>query len=291
MELTIKIKDNPLEKQEIIFGNNKNKALITKADSNDSAENIISTLQLRLSKPKSIILIFGGASGNLDTSDTSITILHQILDDVLQYASDNDAIIIDGGTKSGIMEIVGQRASKIEQSKKPIIIGVAPAGLISLSKSTNQEDTDKNNDDNDGENDKVLLDPNHSHFVLVEGDSWGDETIKLFEIASALFTNGIPIVALLVGGGRISQKEILFCINQNWPIIVIEKTGCLADEITSYKNQKQTFDKISSSNINNIKKIISYSSLKLFPSDSNQIKSFEQFLLCALNYDPLLKSA
>ena len=289
MELTIKIKDNPLKKQEIIFENNKNKALITKADSNDSAENIISTLQLRLSKPKLIILIFGGASGNLDTSDTSITILHQILDDVLQYAADNDAIIIDGGTKSGIMEIVGQRASKIEQSKKPIILGVAPAGLISLINSTKQEDNYKNEGDNDRENDKVLLDPNHSHFVLVERDKWGDETIKLFEIASSLSTNDIPIVALLAGGGRISKKEILFCINQNWPVIVIEKTGYLADEIASYKNQKQTFEKISL-DANNIKKIISYSSLKLFPSDSNQIKSFEQFLLYALNYDPLLES-
>ena len=289
MELTIKIKDNPLKKQEIIFENNKNKALITKADSNDSAENIISTLQLRLSKPKLIILIFGGASGNLDTSDTSITILHQILDDVLQYAADNDAIIIDGGTKSGIMEIVGQRASKIEQSKKPIILGVAPAGLISLFNSTKQEDNYKNEGDNDRENDKVLLDPNHSHFVLVEGDKWGDETIKLFEIASSLSTSDIPIVALLAGGGRISKKEILFCINQNWPVIVIEKTGYLADEIASYKNQKQTFEKISL-DANNIKKIISYSSLKLFPSDSNQIKSFEQFLLYALNYDPLLES-
>ena len=289
MELTIKIKDNPLKKQEIIFENNKNKALITKADSNDSAENIISALQLRLSKPKLIILIFGGASGNLDTSDTSITILHQILDDVLQYAADNDAIIIDGGTKSGIMEIVGQRASKIEQSKKPIILGVAPAGLISLINSTKQEDNYKNEGDNDRENDKVLLDPNHSHFVLVEGDKWGDETIKLFEIASSLSTSDIPIVALLAGGGRISKKEILFCINQNWPVIVIEKTGYLADEIASYKNQKQTFEKISL-DANNIKKIISYSSLKLFPSDSNQIKSFEQFLLYALNYDPLLES-
>jgi len=289
MELTIKIKDNPLKKQEIIFENNKNKALITKADSNDSAENIISALQLQSSKPKSIILIFGGASGNLDTSDTSITILHQILDDVLQYAADNDAIIIDGGTKSGIMEIVGQRASKIEQSKKPIILGVAPAGLISLFNSTKQEDNYKNEGDNDRENDKVLLDPNHSHFVLVEGDKWGDETIKLFEIASSLSTSDIPIVALLAGGGRISKKEILFCINQNWPVIVIEKTGYLADEIASYKNQKQTFEKISL-DANNIKKIISYSSLKLFPSDSNQIKSFEQFLLYALNYDPLLES-
>ena len=289
MELTIKIKDNPLKKQEIIFENNKNKALITKADSNDSAENIISALQLQSSKPKSIILIFGGASGNLDTSDTSITILYQILDDVLQYAADNDAIIIDGGTKSGIMEIVGQRASKIEQSKKPIILGVAPAGLISLINSTKQEDNYKNEGDNDRENDKVLLDPNHSHFVLVEGDKWGDETIKLFEIASSLSTSDIPIVALLSGGGRISKKEILFCINQNWPVIVIEKTGYLADEIASYKNQKQTFEKISL-DANNIKKIISYSSLKLFPSDSNQIKSFEQFLLYALNYDPLLES-
>src|SRR6478672_6291788 len=248
MELTIKIKDNTLEKQEIIFENNKNKALITKADSNDSAENIISALQLQSSKPKLIILIFGGASGNLDISDTSITILYQILDDVLQYAADNDAIIIDGGTKSGIMEIVGQRASKIEQSKKPMIIGIAPAGLISLFNSTKQEDNYKNEGDNDGENDKVLLDPNHSHFVLVEGDKWGDETIKLFEIASSLSTNDIPIVALLAVGGKISLDA------------------------------------------NNIKKIISYSSLKLFPSDSNQIKSFEQFLLYALNYDPLLES-
>jgi len=290
MELIVKIKNSPLEKQEIIFKNNKNKSLIIKTASNDSAENIISALQLQSSKPKLIILIFGGASGNLDISDTSITILYQILDDVLQYAADNDAIIIDGGTKSGIMEIVGQRASKIEQSKKPMIIGIAPAGLISLFNSTKQEDNYKNEGDNDGENDKVLLDPNHSHFVLVEGDKWGDETIKLFEIASLLSTNDIPIVALLAGGGRISKKEILFCINQNWPIIVIEKTGYLADEIASYKNQKQTFEKISL-DTNNIKKIIAYSSLKLFPSDSNQKKSFEQFLIYTLNYGSLLKSS
>ena len=35
----------------------------------------------------------------------------------------------------------------------------------------------------------VHLDPNHSHFVLVEGDRWGDETTKLFEIATALSTD------------------------------------------------------------------------------------------------------
>jgi TRPM family ion channel/conflict system pore-forming effector with SLATT domain/uncharacterized protein DUF4231 len=317
MEPTLKAKDNPIEKQEIIFEKNKHTAFIIKAFLKDSAENIVNALDLVSSKPKSIILVFGGASGSLDTSDTSISILHQILDDVLQYASDNSAIIIDGGTKSGIMEIIGQKVSELDHSKKPNILGVAPAELISLPKSIGKED----NDDMDVENDKVSLDPNHSHFVLVEGDRWGDETIKLFEISSALAADDdddVPVVSLLAGGGKISKKEILFCIDYNWPIIVIEKTGYLADEIaTSYKkSQKQTpkntfFDKIKKKFFGSrllkkantktsqdvpsdtqLKKIISYHSLQLFPSDSNQRKSsFEQFLLYALNYDPLLESA
>jgi hypothetical protein len=112
------------------------------------------------------------------------------------------------------MEIVGQRASRIEKSKKPIILGVALAELISICRSTGQEDTDKN-DDNDEKNNKVRLDPNHSHFVLVEGKQWGDETTKLFEIALTLTHDNIPIIALLAGGGKISKQEILFCITKN----------------------------------------------------------------------------
>jgi hypothetical protein len=270
--LTGKIREYLLESQEIIFEYNKNKAFLIKTTTTDSVENIISTLHLQSSRLKSIILIFGGASGNIDTSESSTTMLFQILDNVLKYASDNDAIIIDGGTKSGIMEIVGQRASIIDLAKKPIILGVAPEGLISLTKSIKKEDKDDDKDD------KVLLDPNHSHFVLVEGHRWGDETIKLFEIASILAeNNGIPIVALLAGGGEISKKEILFCINKSWPIIVIEKTGYLADEIASFKNQKQSFEKMSTPEDVDMEMIISYPALKLLSVYSNQKELFEQF--------------
>ena len=209
MEPTDNTKNNRLKKEEIVFSVNGNKALFVKASLEDSADSIVSALELTI-KPKSVILVFGGASGSLDTSDTSVSRLNQILDDVLQYASDNDAIIIDGGTKSGIMEIVGQRASEFDQSKKPIILGVAPEGLISLSKSSDQ-DYDNRTDDKNEENDKVLMDPNHSHFVLVEGNRWGDETAKLFDIATALTTanDDILVVALLAGGGKISKKEVL----------------------------------------------------------------------------------
>ncbi len=289
MEPTIKTKNNELEKLDILFSNDnqKNKAIIVKSSINEPAENIISTLKLPF-KPKSVILVFGGASGSLDVSLSSITILHQILDSILQYASDNEAIIIDGGTKSGIMEIVGQRASELDLNRK-LILGVAPAELISLSNSNDPDHDVKNSDKN--ENHKVSLDPNHTHFVLVEGDRWGDETTKLFEIATSLAAaDNTPVVAILAGGGKISKKEVLFCINQNWPLIVIEKTGYLADEIVSCKNQKQNVGNMPPNT--NMKKIISYPSLKLYPSNSNQKKSsFEQFLLYALNYDPLLESA
>lgn len=292
--------NNRLEKQKVFFTNGnsngstnnniKNKAILIKSSINDLAENIIDTLELPF-KPKSIILVFGGASGSLDTSSDSLSILCPVLDTVLQYALDNDAIIIDGGTKSGIMEILGQRSIEFEQNKKPIILGVAPAGLV-VYPGSGKENYKGKEDSN-----KADLDPNHSHFVLVEGDKWGDETAKLFEIATALAGNNndnddaaddIPVVSLLAGGGKISKNEMLFCIDKRWPVIVIEKTGYLADEIASFK--RQNLQNISDTKI---KKIISYPSLKLFPSDSDNLKksSFEQFLLYTLSYDPLLESA
>jgi TRPM family ion channel/conflict system pore-forming effector with SLATT domain/uncharacterized protein DUF4231 len=309
MDPTVKVNDNALEKQEIIFENNKNKAFMIKTSANESAENIINTLELSI-KPESAILLFGGASRSLDISSTSVSILYQILDNILQYAFDNNAIIIDGGTKSGIMEIVGQRASELEQSKKPVLLGVAPADLVSLSKSTRQVDDD---DDDEDEKYKVSLDPNHSHFVLVDGKRWGDETAKLFEIAMAFANYDIPVVAFLAGGGEISKKEMLFCVKQSWPIIVIKKTGYLADEIAYYKSQSQTPQDRSNSRIQKfirvkllqkaytkayqnisdvkLKKIISFPSLIIYPSDLDQQKSFEHFLLLTLNFDPLLESA
>ena len=264
--------DNGLEKEDILFTNDnnndsirnyiKNKATLIKVSFNDSAEHIIDTLELPF-KPKSIILVFGGASGSLDTSSDSLSTLHPILDTVLLYALDKDAIIIDGGTKSGIMELVGQRALEMEQNKKPVLLGIAPAGLVVYHNSCRENDKGKE------DSKKADLDPNHSHFVLTEGDKWGDETAKLFEIATVLANNNdIPVVALLAGGGQISKKEMLFCINKSWPVIVIEKTGYLADEIASCK--RQNLHNISDTKIN---KITSYPSLKLFPSDSNNKKN------------------
>jgi hypothetical protein len=52
--------------------------------------------------------------------------------------------------------------------------------------------------------DGAPLDPEHSHFVLVESEEWGGETKMMFELASAL-SNGIPVVTVLVSCGRRSE--------------------------------------------------------------------------------------
>lgn len=258
-----------LAKQEIIFPNH-NKACILKASINATGKEMVNALDLK--PPKTIILIFGGAANSIDTSSNPD--LEQLLSSVVQLAADTDALIIDGGTESGIMEMISQKADELK--KKPPLLGIAPVGKVRYPGSEDDPSPDA----------KVPLDSNHSHFLLIEGNRWGDETEKLFEVARTL-DNGIPIVALLVGGGEISKKEILLCVDHGWPIIVIENSGYLADEIASYKNKQNSSNMITDVSL---KKIVSYDGIKLFSLNAEP-NTFTQLMLHTLSHDPLLELA
>ena len=67
------------------------------------------------------------------------------------------------------------------------------------------------------------LDPDHSHFVLVESKEWGGETEMMFKLAKALASK-IPAITILANGGDISRKEVLLSVRQGWPIIVMVKS-------------------------------------------------------------------
>ena len=49
--------------------------------------------------------------------------------------------------------------------------------------------------------DGVPLEPNHSHFVLVQSSEWGDEARKMLELSRAM---NARVVAILVNGGAIA---------------------------------------------------------------------------------------
>ena len=66
----------------------------------------------------------------------------------------------------------------------------------------------------------VALEPNHSHFLLVDVDEWGQEIDAMFALAKGL-ANQVPVVTVLVNGGDLACQEVLRSVRQGWPVIVV----------------------------------------------------------------------
>jgi len=146
-------------------------------------------------------------------------------DGIAHIAASLDALIIDGGTQAGVMALIGLGAA--QQPDKPTLLGVAPASVVTFP----GKPIDKTSSE------AIPLDPNHSHFVLVETDKWGGETETMYELAQ-VFSQSSPSIALLINGGDIAKSEVLHNVRQSRPIIIIEGSGRLADEIASIVHNK-----------------------------------------------------
>lgn len=85
--------------------------------------------------------------------------------------------------------------------------------------------------------DGAPLDPNHSYFVLVESREWGGETDTFYALAESLALD-MKVVTILVNGGPIATTELLASVRRGWPIIVMEGTGRLADEIAGLSSHQ-----------------------------------------------------
>jgi hypothetical protein len=85
--------------------------------------------------------------------------------------------------------------------------------------------------------DGASLEPNHSHFVLVESNEWGGETGKMLELARAF---NAPIVAILVNGGAIAADEALQSVRNGWQLLVVEGSGRFADELSKAVHDGQS---------------------------------------------------
>jgi SLOG in TRPM, prokaryote len=204
---------NMVRKNAITFENG-NRAVIIIASLDASAKAILDALEIAL--PRAVILLFGGAAGLDDSRRAHLATL--FADGVAPLAAELGALIIDGGTKSGVMRIVGEAVATPPGTCQ--LLGVAPKGKI-----TNPEIAGASKI-----YDGASLEPNHSHFVLVETNDWGGETAKMLEVARAF---DAPTVAILVNGGAIAADEALQSVRNGWPLLVIEGSGRFADELSA----------------------------------------------------------
>ena len=200
---------------------------------------------LNIPSPNAVIMIAGGAS--LMDEQLYPNLRSQFTDGIAHLAASLGALIIDGGTQAGVMEMMGTGIA--EQQHRATLLGVSPAGCVTY---PGRPSTSVSKDN-------APLDPNHSHFVLVETDEWGGETEVMYELAQ-VFSQGHPSVAILINGGSITKKEVLYNVRQKRPIIIIEGSGRTADEIAQLWQEKPP-----SISDPELAEIIQYGDIHLFP--------------------------
>lgn len=274
---TIKpIKTTTLQSQakEILFPNGNNALSVTVA-ANTPSTDVLNTL--RFQQPKTVIIVIGGANELDDSLKARLKFLCNL--GIARLATESETAIIDGGTQAGIMELIGQAVA--ERGHQSILLGVAPSGAV----------TYPGRPVDGSHSESAPLDPNHSHFVLVEGSNWGDETSMMYKLADELGKK-IPVITILVDGGEIAKHEAWQTVQRRWPLIVIKDSGRTADAIATLwenKNTQQRND-ASSSLTPELAEIIDKGDIHLFPLNGT-IEQFENLLKQLLYQTPLLSHA
>lgn len=173
--------------------------------------------ELGFHRAKPTIVLVGGASG---LKEDYIEKLRSLFTDVLAPLADNlNALVVDGGTDAGIMQLIGQ--AKHETCADFSLIGVAAIGTIIFPDQHLPPPEDG-----------APLEPNHSHFVLVPGELWGDEAPWIARVATILAQEQ-PSITILINGGKIAWQDVYNSVRANRPVLVIEGSGRTADELAA----------------------------------------------------------
>ena len=180
---------------------------------------------LQLSAPTPTIFLSGGAA-MMDA--LSLTTTRSLIEDGLaRFLNDQHMSIIDGGTTSGAMLLLG--VARHRRSYTFPLIGVAPDQVVSY----------PGHDPQTKEGD---LDGFHSHFILTAGADFGAESETIFKFAYALTGHGDrKRLVIILNGGAIVKQEAYRCATQEprFPLLVLEGSGRFADELAASRTIRQ----------------------------------------------------
>lgn len=178
---------------------------------------------LGLSSPCPTLVVVGGAAG---MSPAHIAQLRPLFEDSLApLAQALNAYVVDGGTNTGVMRLLGE-ARTHNRATFPLI-GVAAIGTVAL-----PDPISNSFSSNSSVVDRAELEPHHTHFLLVPGSQWGDEAPWISDVASILARERSS-VTILINGGEGAWKDVANSIRAGRPVIVIANSGRTADVIAN----------------------------------------------------------
>ena len=163
--------------------------------------------ELRIPHPRSVIVLVGGAGGIgwLDKFP-----MRKAVKIIARLAEETHSAVVDGGTQAGIMTEIG-RQRKHNKFSFPLV------GVVFDSLLMKREP-------------QSILDSNHTHFILIPGSNWGDESAWISKIATQI-AGDKKSITVLVNGGQISRTDVGYSVLEDRPTFVMRGTGRMADEI------------------------------------------------------------
>ena len=164
--------------------------------------------ELQIPHPKPVIVLVGGAGG-IGWWDKFP--MRKAIKIIARLAEETQSVVVDGGTQAGIMTEVGKQRKQNKFSFP--LIGVVFDSLLMQKEP------------------QSILDPNHTHFFLIPGDRWGDESSWISKIATQI-AGDKKSITILVNGGQISRTDVSYSVLEDRPTFVMRGTGRMADEIT-----------------------------------------------------------
>jgi hypothetical protein len=227
-----------MKQQEIQFRDQTANCAITAAG--DDLTEILSAIGLSSGRP--VMVLIGGViyKENLD-------ITRQAVQSVVAIAEELNAVLIAGGSEMGVMAEIGTERTQ-EQYTFPLL-GVNIYDLVTYpggpqSKKFLQWGKKRWN-----------LSPHYTHYILVPGLEYGDESPILSEVASIL-SSGNRAVTVLMNGGYVSRIDIGLSLATERPIITVAGTGRYADELAAQNDSPELISVVSGDAKNTLKAAI-----------------------------------
>eukprot|EP00055_Hartaetosiga_balthica_P013583 m.70395 g.70395 ORF g.70395 m.70395 type:complete len:1603 (-) comp8308_c0_seq3:3281-8089(-) len=194
--------------------------------------------------PPSLILSVTGGALDFDLSPY----LYSAISIGLRLASEKTkAWIVSGGTRCGVMKLIGQIMGKNSSSSEdfsPPVIGIATYGIVAqrynLTKHTEESyiyKVGKTEKAKEEETDKVRieLDDNHTMFFLVDDGSdnaFGKEITWRGKFEAKVGERyDAPVVTIVVQGGPGTVDTAFSAVKNNTPVVSVEGSGGAADII------------------------------------------------------------
>ena len=166
-----------------------------------------------------MLVSVGGAGG---MTPDQLAVMAKALERIVPALDGWGAAIVDGGTDSGVMQVMGQL--RAAAGARFPLVGVAAEGTV-IVPGTILPGTSARPD-------AAALEPHHTQVILVPGQTWGDESPWLARVATAI-ADGQPSLTLVVNGGQITYDDIDHSLQAGRPVIILAGTGRTADTIAA----------------------------------------------------------